>query len=61
MKRKMKLNPNKEIVQEVREGLKAKGGYCPCRIGETEDNICPCVPFREEGDCVCQLYVPVEE
>ena len=30
-------NPDKEIVKTVREGLKAKGGYCPCRLGRDED------------------------
>lgn len=31
---KIRLNPDKEIVRTVKEGLKAKGGYCPCRVGK---------------------------
>lgn len=27
---KVRLNENEEIVRTVKEGLKAKGGYCPC-------------------------------
>ncbi len=56
-------NPDKEIVKTVREGLKAKGGYCPCRLGRDEDNKCMCKEFREqikdpnfEGFCHCLLY-----
>lgn len=26
---KIKLNPDKEMVKTVREGLKRTGGYCP--------------------------------
>ena len=60
---KIRENPNKEIVRTVREGLKAKDGYCPCRLGKDEDNKCMCKEFREqikdpnfEGYCHCLLY-----
>ena len=29
---KVKTNPDKEIVNEIRAKLKENGGYCPCRI-----------------------------
>lgn len=35
---KVRLNENKEIVKRVKEGLKQKGGYCPCRIGKLEED-----------------------
>ena len=60
---KVKLNPDAEIVRTIREGLKAKDGYCPCRIEKTPDNKCMCKEFREqikdpnfEGYCHCMLY-----
>ncbi|MBR7164735.1 MAG: ferredoxin thioredoxin reductase catalytic beta chain [Clostridia bacterium] len=60
---KVRLNENKELVQMIREGLKASGGYCPCRRSRTEENKCICKEFREqiadpdfEGYCHCQLY-----
>ena len=28
----IRLNEDKEVVAMIREGLKAKGGYCPCRL-----------------------------
>ena len=63
MKPKIRLNENEEIVKTIKEGLKAKGGYCPCRLERTEDNKCICKEFREqiadpnfEGSCHCMLY-----
>ena len=42
------LNPDKEVVRAVKEGLKRTGGYCPCRLERTEDNKCMCKEFREQ-------------
>ena len=59
---KIRLNENKEIADMVKEGLKARGGYCPCRREMTEDTKCMCKEFREqiadpefEGYCHCML------
>ena len=60
---KIRLNENAELVQTVKEGLKARSGYCPCRLEKTEDNKCMCKEFRDqiadpnfEGYCHCMLY-----
>lgn len=60
---KIVFNPDEKIVRMIREGLKNKDGYCPCRLEKTEDNICMCREFREqiadpefEGFCHCRLY-----
>ena len=65
---KIRLNENEEVVKTVKEGLKAKGGYCPCRLERTEDNKCICREFREqiadpdfEGYCHCMLYYKPKE
>ena len=29
---KVRLNEDREIVARVKEGLKRKEGYCPCRL-----------------------------
>ena len=57
------LNPNKEVVEIVKKGIEARGGYCPCRLEMSEDNKCICKEFREqmadpnfEGFCHCMLY-----
>ena len=28
----VRLNEDKEIVAKIREGLKRKGGHCPCKL-----------------------------
>ena len=60
---KIILNPNKEIADLVKQGLKKNGGYCPCRRERTDDFKCMCKEFREqiadpnfEGFCHCMLY-----
>lgn len=60
---KIRLNEDKEIVAAIKEGLKQKGGYCPCRMEKSDDNKCMCKEFREqisdpnfEGYCHCMLY-----
>ena len=60
---KIRYNENKEIVEAVKQGLKEKGGYCPCRRAKTEDYKCMCKELREqiadpnfEGYCHCMLY-----
>ncbi len=60
---KVRFNENKVIVKEIQEGLKARGGYCPCRVEKNEDTKCMCKEFREqiadpnfEGYCHCMLY-----
>ena len=59
----VRLNEDAELVAMLREGLKAKDGYCPCRLERTPDNICMCKEFRDqiadpefEGFCHCRLY-----
>ncbi len=59
----IRLNEDKEFVRGMREALKAKEGYCPCRLERTEDNRCICREFREQmedpdfhGYCHCRLY-----
>lgn len=65
---KFRLNENKELVEKIKEGLKRKGGYCPCRLEKTEDTKCICKEFREqledpsfEGYCHCLLYYKPKE
>ena len=42
----VKLNENKEIVEKIKEGLKKKDGFCPCKIGKLPENKCMCEEFR---------------
>ena len=60
---KITLNPDKDVVRTVQDGLKRTGGYCPCRLQRTEDTKCMCKEFRDQirdpgfgGCCHCLLY-----
>lgn len=60
---KITLNPDKEVVDRIKEGLKMKDGYCPCRLQKNPENKCMCKEFRDqiadptyEGFCHCMLY-----
>ena len=59
----VRLNEDKKLVEMLKEGLRKKDGYCPCRLEKTEENKCICKEFREqiaypdfEGYCHCKLY-----
>lgn len=58
----IKLNPDKEIVEEIRKALRENDGYCPCRPEKTRDTVCMCKEFREQesGLCHCGLYLKEE-
>lgn len=60
---KIMENPDKKIADAVKEGLKNKDGYCPCRIPRLPEFKCMCKEFRDqiadpefEGFCHCRLY-----
>ena len=65
---KVTYNPDKEVVQLIKDGLKQTGGYCPCRRERTPETICMCKEFKEqiadpdfEGFCHCLLYYKSKE
>lgn len=60
---KVILNPDEEVVKNIKEGLEKKDGYCPCKVGKKEENKCMCEEFKAqiadpefEGFCHCMLY-----
>lgn len=60
---KIRFNEDETIVNNIKEGLKRTGGYCPCKLQRTEENKCMCEEFRNqikdpnfEGYCHCMLY-----
>ena len=59
----VRLNEHKEVVERIKEGLKKKDGYCPCKLGKLPENKCMCEEFKAqiadpdfEGYCHCMLY-----
>ena len=60
---KITENPDKKIADAVKEGVKKKDGYCPCRFPKLPEYKCMCKEFRDqiadpefEGFCHCMLY-----
>ena len=59
----VRFNDDKDTVARIKEGLRLKGGYCPCRVGKKEEYKCICEEFKKqiadpdfEGYCHCRLY-----
>ena len=64
----VRFNEDAELVAQIKEGLKRKGGYCPCRLEKKEEYKCICKEFREqmadpefEGYCHCLLYYKTKD
>lgn len=55
------LNPDKEFVKKIIEGIYRKNGHCPCRIKEDDSTLCPCDEFIKEKICKCNLYVKIKD
>ena len=60
---RVEFNQDTKVVEMIQEGLKRTGGYCPCKIQRTPENICMCEEFKAqikdpeyEGYCHCRLY-----
>ena len=58
------LNPDQEVVEKVIKARTAKcekygKNYCPCVPikRHCEDTVCPCKDYRENGICICGLYI----
>ena len=60
---KVILNDDTNLVNKIKEKLKANDGYCPCVLTKRPEDKCMCKNFREqisqsiEGECHCGLYV----
>lgn len=50
-------NPDCRVVDAIRKRLIVNNGYCPCTPHKDDDHICPCLKFRDYGECCCSLYV----
>ena len=60
---RVRINPDKDYVREIKAQLKKNNGHCPCKIIKTADTKCMCKEFREmvarkeAGMCHCGLYI----
>lgn len=66
---KIKLNPDKEIIELARSQFRENGGYCPCVLPQfrNPDTKCRCKTFQQqidagiEGECHCGIFIAVKE
>ena len=60
---KIKVNDDKQLVEEIRAKLKENSGYCPCNLVKTPDTKCICKELLNQeyiGLCHCGLYYKEE-
>ena len=59
---KIQVNPDKDLVAEIRAKIKENNGHCACAVSLNSENICMCKAFRDQIDrgepgwCHCMLY-----
>lgn len=53
------LNPNDKVILGISRGLIRCEGECPCDQGDIplEDKLCPCVQYRKNKICKCNLFI----
>ena len=56
-----KLNPDKEYVMKIVEGIYRKDGHCPCRLQVDDTTLFPCNQFVSEGICKCNLFISIND
>ncbi len=56
-----KLNPDRDYVEKIIDGIYKKNGHCPCQLKVDDTTLCPCDRFISEGKCCCKLYVPIDK
>ena len=58
--KRLTINPNQKVVDAIVKRIELRDGYCPCRVKENNDTICPCLDMRKIGHCCCKLYLEKE-
>lgn len=51
------LNPNDKVVNAIIKRIEKCNGHCPCVSEQNDDTLCPCINYRNTGECHCNLYV----
>lgn len=56
------LNPNDKVLNSIIKKIINNNGECPCvNPGKTvEERLCPCLSYRENNKCCCNLYIKTE-
>lgn len=55
------FQPKQEVRAQLLKVLLKNKGFCPCQPTQTTDTMCPCKTYREEGKCICGLFVKIPQ
>ena len=55
------FSPNAKARGQILMALLKSGGFCPCQVTKDRDTMCPCKNYRQNGVCVCGLFVKVPQ
>jgi len=50
-----------ERRESLLKSLHERGGHCPCQVQQTDDTLCPCTNYRQDGNCVCGLFTKIPQ
>ena len=56
-----RINPNRDFVLRIIEGVIRKDGHCPCRKDVSDETLCPCDEFINTKICRCGLFIKEED
>lgn len=56
-----RINPNRDFVNRIIEGLMRKDGHCPCTKIVDDTTLCPCDDFINTHKCRCGLFIEIEK
>lgn len=45
-----------EVDPSIGALVEMNDGFCPCAVNKTSETFCPCLEFREGGECQCGRY-----
>lgn len=52
---------NPQARASLLKALVERGGFCPCQPNQSRDTMCPCKNYRENGKCICGLFVRIPQ
>lgn len=55
------FNPKDGAREQLLTSLLQSGGFCPCQPQKDRDTMCPCKNYRQDGKCICGLFVKVPQ
>ena len=55
------FNPKDGAREHLLTALLQSGGFCPCQPQKDRDTMCPCRNYRQDGKCICGLFVKVPQ